>query len=279
MMSGAKQTLLVVGCGNMGSAIAIGASRRGDLQVIGLDPDIERAAKLLSPCPDVALIADVAELGETKPACVVLATKPALVASTLMTASGRFTHALVISIAAGVTLSVISSALPSNKRLVRAMPNLPAQVGAGMTVAYADPNSLSPADRTETAVLFEALGRFLWLDSEGLVDAATAISGSGPGFVFAFAEYLAKGGEAVGLAPAVAAELARQTIIGAGRLMAADDRTPSELKAAVASPGGTTQAGLAVLEADNGLPACMLAATSAAAKRANELSYAPAQQQ
>jgi pyrroline-5-carboxylate reductase len=145
-----------------------------------------------------------------------------------------------------------------------------------MTVGYADPKGPSPADREETTALFEALGRFLWLDSESEVDAATAISGSGPGFVFAFTEYLAKGGEAVGLAPGVAAELARQTVIGAGRLMATDKRSPSELKAAVASPGGTTQAGLAVLEADDGLPACVLAATSAPATRANELSYAPA---
>jgi pyrroline-5-carboxylate reductase len=235
------------------------------------------AAKLL-PSADVALIRDIAELGRTKPDCVVLATKPALVPPTLTAARDRIDDALVISIAAGVTLSVIASALPGNKRLVRAMPNLPAQVGAGMTVGYADPNGLLPADREETASLFEALGRFLWLDSENEVDAATAISGSGPGFVFAFAEYLAKGGEALGLAPTVAAELARQTVVGAGRLLAVDGRSPSELKAAVASPGGTTQAGLAVLEAADGLPACVLAATSAAAKRANELSYAPAQQ-
>lgn len=207
-----------------------------------------------------------------------LATKPALVASTLTAARDRIDDALVISIAAGIPLSSITSALPGNKRLVRAMPNLPAQVGAGMTVGYADPNGLSPADREETASLFEALGRFLWLASENEVDAATAISGSGPGFVFAFAEYLAKGGEAVGLSPEVAAELARQTIIGAGQLLAVDGRPPFKLKAAVASPGGTTQAGLAVLEATDGLPACVLAATSAAAKRANELSYAPAQQ-
>lgn len=278
-MAGTERTLLVIGCGTMGAAIAAGASRRGDLHIIGLDPDVERAAKLLSSSPEVALIRDIAELGGAKPDFVVLATKPGLVLPTLAAARDCIDDALVISIAAGVNLSVIASALPGSKRLVRAMPNLPAQAGAGMTVGYADPIGLSPSDREETVALFEAVGRFLWMGSESDVDAATAISGSGPGFVFAFAEYLAKGGEALGLTPEVAAELARQTVIGAGRLMAMDHRSPSELKAAVASPGGTTQAGLAVLEADNGLPACLLAATSAAAKRANELSYAPAQPQ
>jgi pyrroline-5-carboxylate reductase len=111
-MPGTKRTLLVVGCGNMGAAIAAGASRRGDLRLIGLDPDIERAGKLRSSCPDITPIGDIAELGERRPDRVVLAMKPALVPSTLTAARNRIADALVISIAAGVPL-------PSSRRPFR----------------------------------------------------------------------------------------------------------------------------------------------------------------
>jgi pyrroline-5-carboxylate reductase len=274
-MVGDKKTLLVIGCGNMGAAIAAGAVVRADTQVIGLDPNIERARELLSASPGLELIADVRELGDRKPDQVILATKPASIPSVLESASEWIGNSLIISIAAGVPISALSAVLPHNKRLVRVMPNLPAQVRAGMMVGYCNAGALVPTDEAATVALFQALGRFQWLRSEHEIDIATAISGSGPGYLFAFAEQLTRAGEKLGLASEVAEELARQTLVGAGRLLELDSRTASDLKAAVTSPGGTTQAGLSVLESEAGLPFCVSAATAAAAKRARELSHAP----
>lgn len=172
---------------------------------------------------------------------------------------------------AGKTLANIRERLPEAGPIVRAMPNTPASVGRGVTAAFAE----RPLNATQTAwteTLFKAVGGFHWLDREKLIDAVTAISGSGPAYVFALVEALAHSGAALGLPQATARGLARATIEGAGELLHREpELSPTTLRQNVTSPGGTTAAALAVLQGDAGLDALMREATAAAFRRAGEL--------
>jgi pyrroline-5-carboxylate reductase len=264
-----RLTVAIVGCGNMGAAILASASERlPGYDFVAVDPDLEKAGKLL---PDGVRVRLAREFDERIHAdCVILAVKPQALPEVLAGIHDRLAGKLVVSIAAGVGERALAGMLPPGTRLVRAMPNLAAMVGAAMTVGFA--RELSASDRVVCAEVFSSVGRFAWVDTEEQVDAATAVSGSGPGYVFAFLEHLATAGEALGLSPDLAAILARQTLVGAGRVLASDDRSAHELKVAVTSPGGTTQAGLAILEAPEAFPDCLSRATKAAFDRALELS-------
>lgn len=274
--SHSQPVLLVIGCGNMGSAILSGASRcLSGFTLLGLDPKADAAMARLPPGSPVHIAPTASAIAEESLAAVVLAVKPQVVQAVLNQLAPLLHDALVISIAAGASLEALRAALPGHQRLVRAMPNLPASVGAGMTVAFAEPGPLTDQDKALVVQLFEATGVFAWLDTETQIDAATAVSGSGPGYLFAFAEHLAASGEALGLDADTAALLARQTLIGAGRLLAHDDRPAPTLKAAVTSPGGTTQAGLSVFEAPLAFPACIDATVRAAFLRARALAALP----
>ncbi len=179
------------------------------------------------------------------PDIIVLAVKPQVWwAATEALATRARADTLIVSIMAGITLSALGDRWP-DAILARAMPNTPARHGRGITGTFLHHDDAGKRARVEA--LFAPAGAVVWLDRESDFDALTAVSGSGPGYVFAFIEALAAAAEAAGLAPDLAARLARATVTGAAALADADDRSPAALREAVTSPNGTTAAGLAVL--------------------------------
>ncbi|MFC5302756.1 pyrroline-5-carboxylate reductase [Azospira restricta] len=267
-----KNNALIVGCGNMGAALAAGYARaHPDARVLAVDADPARARALLPAASPVAVCASPAELAGFRPDLVVLALKPQLLGEALAAYRPLCAGALVVSIAAGSALSRLRELLGGHRRLARAMPNLAVAAGAGMTTLYGP--GLDAADAALCEALFAAVGDAAWVDDEAQIDAATAVAGSGPAYFFALVEQLAAAGAAAGLPPALAERLARRTCIGAAALLAADTRAAGALKAAVCSPRGTTEAGLAALEG-GGLAPAVAAAVAAAHRRAHELAAA-----
>lgn len=262
-------SLTLVGAGKMG-----GAMLQGWLK-LGLDP---KRAFVVEPYPSEELKALCAATGVSLNGApriadvVVLATKPQMLdsaAETLKPLVGAQT--LVVSILAGKTIANVAARVPQAKALIRAMPNTPAAVGRGITGVYATP-AVSAAQREIATSLLSSIGRVEWLEDEAQIDMVTAVSGSGPAYVFYLAECLAKAGEAAGLPAELAARLARATVEGAGELMFQEAQAaPSQLRINVTSPGGTTAAALGVLMADDGLAPLMTQAVAAAKRRAEEL--------
>ena len=206
------------------------------------------------------------------PDVVLVALKPQTTDANLP-AYRRFARALFVSIAAGKTLGAFARLLGADTAVVRTIPNTPAQLGRGITVACANAH-VGAAQRALAQELLEAVGEVGWVEDEALIDAATAVSGSGPAYVFLLAECLAAAGAAQGLPPALAARLARVTVAGAGELLHRSSEAPEALRAAVTSPAGTTAAALAILMADAGLRDLMIRAVAAATKRSQELASA-----
>jgi pyrroline-5-carboxylate reductase len=179
---------------------------------------------------------------------------------------------LIVSILAGKTIANVAARFPGAKAIVRAMPNLPAAVGRGMSVLAANA-AATPAQRAQAEALLGAVGQAEWLATEDLIDAATAVSGSGPAYVFYLAEVLAQAGEGAGLPAGLSARLARATVEGAGELLFQNPaNTAAELREYVTSPGGTTAAALEVLMAREGLAPLIERAVKAAKARAAALS-------
>jgi pyrroline-5-carboxylate reductase len=178
---------------------------------------------------------------------------------------------VVLSIAAGRTLASLGLLLPPDTAIVRAMPNTAASVGRSVTVASANP-AVTPDQALECNMLLEAVGEVVWIEDEGLMDAVTAVSGSGPAYVFLLAECLAEAGRAAGLDAELSRRLARATIEGAGELLRRSDLSPQELREKVTSPNGTTAAALEVLMGKDGLQDLLARAVAAAARRSKELS-------
>jgi pyrroline-5-carboxylate reductase len=206
------------------------------------------------------------------PAVIVLAVKPQImdeVVPTLGASLGPST--VVLSIAAGRTLANLAARLPSGTAIVRAMPNTPAAIEQGMTVACANPE-VTRDQALSCNMLLEAVGEVIWLDDESLMDAVTAVSGSGPAYVFLLAECLTEAGIDQGLEPDLAARLARATLAGAAELLRRSDLSPAELRQNVTSRKGTTAAALEVLMGKDGLADLLKRAVAAAAKRSHELS-------
>jgi pyrroline-5-carboxylate reductase len=226
-------------------------------------PDITALARRglrLNPSADV--------VGEV--AAVVVAVKPQ-VAPEVLPALAPFVGAatVVVSIMAGRPLKFLAGALP-RAPLVRAMPNTPAAIGRGITVVV--PNArVSEPQRALVQVLLSAVGAVEWIADEALMDAVTALSGSGPAYVFLLAETMAQAGVAAGLPPALAANLARATVAGAGELLHRSPLDAAKLRQNVTSPGGTTAAALDVLMAKDGLERLMTRAIAAATERSREL--------
>jgi pyrroline-5-carboxylate reductase len=263
-------SILLLGGGRMGGALLRGWLASGTpaagIAVIDVAPSDELRAEAaskgfaLNPPLD-GVTADT----------VVVAVKPQKVTEicdivTAVAAPGS----LLVSIMAGKTLADLAGLFPATSRIIRAMPNLPAAVGRGMTVAVASPDC-SPADRTRAERLLAATGAFEWLPDEALIDAATGLSGSGPAYVFYFTECLTEAGVRLGLAPELAARLARATVEGSGAMLEAGTATPERLRADVTSPAGTTEAALRVLMADGVLADLVGRTVAAAARRAREL--------
>jgi pyrroline-5-carboxylate reductase len=172
---------------------------------------------------------------------------------------------------AGKTIGDIEARLPNARNIVRVMPNTPAAVGRGAAAGAAN-GGVTPLQRAWTERLMRAVGMFDWLADESLIDAVTALSGSGPAYVFAMVEAMAKAGEAVGLPADLAMRLARATVEGAGELLYREPEvSAAQLRINVTSPAGTTAAALEVLQAPDGLGALMTRAAAAAHRRAGEL--------
>jgi pyrroline-5-carboxylate reductase len=203
-------------------------------------------------------------------ATIVLAVKPQVAADVMPSVAAMTGSAtLVLSIMAGKTLAFLQSGLPRTA-IVRAMPNTPASIGRGITVAV--PNALVTAEqRIRAQHLLAASGAVEWISDEGLMDAVTAVSGSGPAYVFLLAEALAEAGVAAGLPEALAARLARDTVSGAGELPHRSPLDPATLRKNVTSPGGTTAAALEILMASDGLDPLMRQAVAAAIERSRDL--------
>lgn len=264
-------SLVLVGAGKMG-----GAMLQGWLKV-GMDP---RAIAILEPRPSEEMAAlcsaqDIA-LNPPKPAAgaevVVLATKPQVLDEAAAAVDRLLgPRTLLVSILAGKTIGDLRSRLPGARAIVRAMPNLPAGIGRGATGAAASPE-VEESQRRLADVLLRSVGIVEWLPSETLVDAVTAVSGSGPAYVFHLVECLAAAGAEAGLPKDLAERLARATVTGAGELLFQTEETPARLRENVTSPGGTTAAALEILMAQpGGLADLMREAVAAAKKRAEEL--------
>lgn len=238
----------------------------------GLDP---RRTTIVDPVPARPIVDLCTERGialnPTDPepgAVLVLGIKPQgldTAAPGLDRLIGRDT--LLVSILAGKTVADLRGRLPRARAIVRAMPNLPASIGRGATGACASPE-VTPAQRAAAEALLAANGAVAWLTDEAQIDAVTAVSGSGPAYVFLLAETLAEAGIAAGLEPEVARSLARATVAGAGALLDASPAEAAELRRNVTSPGGTTAAALEVLMRPDGLGALMREAVAAARRRA-----------
>ena len=274
MNGGASDPILLVGCGKMGGALVKGWRARGIAADRILIVEPSEAARTAAATLGVAVRAEPPAADPARPlAAVVLAVKPqvmgavaplyrALVAPTT----------LVLSIAAGTTTATLKTHLGAGAAVVRAMPNTPAAVGRGMTVLFAA-DGVTQAQMNLAAELMAAVGEVRRVDREALMDPVTAVSGSGPAYVFHMIEALAAAGVEAGLDPALAADLARATVIGSGELARLSSDPPAKLRADVTSPGGTTEAALKVLMAEpGGLKELMTRAVAAAAQRSKELS-------
>jgi len=256
-------TLVLVGAGKMGGAMLEG------WLALGLDPN---KIAILEPKPSAEIAARGVRLNPASikdASVIVIAIKPqdaAIVVPTLKPLANATT--LVVSVMAGKTLGFLESALPA--AIVRAMPNTPAAIGRGITVAV--PNAKVTQDQRALAdTLLGAVGAVEWVEDESLLDAVTAVSGSGPAYVFLLAESLARAGAAAGLPADLAARLARATVSGSGELLHRSALDAATLRANVTSPGGTTAAALGVLMAGDGLDPLMEKAVAAATKRSKEL--------
>lgn len=215
----------------------------------------------------VGAVTSNAEVAAAAP-IVVLAVKPQHARAVLSEVRSQLTGKLAISIVAGLTLKALTDVVPE-ARWVRAMPNTPALVQAGMTVVC-PAAGIGPADRKHALDIFRAVGRAVEIEQETLLDAVTGLSGSGPAYVFLFLEALADGGVQAGLPRGLAMELAIQTVLGSAKLAQETARHPGELKDQVASPGGTTIAGIAALERA-AFRSAVMQAVDAATARAKEL--------
>ncbi|MEJ6783983.1 pyrroline-5-carboxylate reductase [Aminobacter sp. Piv2-1] len=270
-MTLASSRMLFIGCGNMGAAIINGiAERHPNVEIVAVDPSVDRARSLLKR-PELVLLRQTLPASEAERFDVVLlAIKPQMLSQSVDEIV-RFTEgALVVSIMAGITTPALRTKLRTD-RVIRTMPNLAAEIGYSMTVGFADADLVSKDDRILASELLACIGRVEWLSSESDIDRATAISGSGPGFVFAIAEDLISAAIAEGLAPEVADTLVRQMLLGSARLLVSSTKPPSSLKVAVTSPKGTTEAGLSVLQHEKTLALLLARAVRAAHERAREL--------
>lgn len=265
----AQRRILLVGFGNMGQALARGWLEHGQDAALVTVVDPSEGARTAARALGLAA-------SETPPAAaadvVLLAIKPdQLAAAATHARSGLARDGVVLSIAAGKTLSQVTSLTGADSAVVRAMPNTPAAIGRGVTVLCAG-EAVNDGHRDACAELMSAVGSVEWVEDEALMDAVTAVSGSGPAYVFLLIECLAEAGRRVGLPSDLAARLATATVAGAGEYAARAEQDAAELRRRVTSPQGTTQAALERLMAEDGLAALMRDAVAAATRRSRKLS-------
>lgn len=263
--------LLLVGAGNMGGALLTGWLSQG------LDP---KRVAVQDPAPPPAMAALLAAHGIVSaplitppraPAVILVAVKPQVM-DTVFPPIARHVgpQTVVLSVAAGRTIAGFEAHLPAGTAVVRSIPNTPASVGRGITAAVGN-GHVTGQQKALCQALLEAVGAVVWLEREDHIDLATAVSGSGPAYVFLLAECLAEAGRKAGLPEATAAALARWTVAGAGELLHRSDLPADQLRRNVTSPNGTTHAALQVLMGEGGLQPIMDEAIAAAARRSREL--------
>ena len=258
--------ILLVGFGKMGGAMLAGWRERGLSPTVAVDPMQPPA-----PGPEVTVVANAAAIpAGFAPAAVVLAVKPQNAAETIPLYARYRGSAVVLSIMAGRTLAGIHTLLGDGAAIVRAMPNTPAAVRQGITVACADAG-VTTAQRALCDTLLTAIGEVAWVDDEGLLDPVTAVSGGGPAYVFLLAELLEQAAIEQGIPADLARLMARQTVSGSGALLAASSEDAAVLRRNVTSPGGTTERALAVMMADDAWPRAISRAIAAATARSREL--------
>jgi pyrroline-5-carboxylate reductase len=265
--------LLLAGAGKMGGALLEGLMAQGlpAGQIIVQEPSPSAGSAEFLKRAGIRCEAMITALDEA-PSVIIAAVKPQVMEDVLPPlAKLAGPRTIVLSIAAGKTLASFERHLPAGTSVVRAMPNTPAQVGRGVTACVA--NAATSAEQRATATaLLSSVGSVVWLEEEADMDAVTAVSGSGPAYVFLVAECLADAGRAAGLSPELAATLARATVAGAGELLYRSDLDAATLRRNVTSPGGTTAAALEVLMGKPGLEDLMRDAVAAAVRRSRELS-------
>jgi pyrroline-5-carboxylate reductase len=262
-------TLVLVGAGKMGGAMLEG------WLALGLDP-AKVAILEPKPAPEIAALKarglriNPAPASITDAAVIILAVKPQVAAEVVPPFKALVRPGIVaVSVMAGKTIAFLEGAL-GDIAIVRSIPNTPAAIGRGITVAV--PNAkVTAAQRTLAHALLSSIGAVEWVDDEALIDTATAVSGSGPAYVFLLAESLARAGAAAGLPADLAARLARATVAGSGELLHRSPLEAATLRQNVTSPNGTTAAALAILMAADGLDPMMEKAVAAATKRSREL--------
>ena len=257
--------LLLVGCGKMGGAMLAGWHERGLSQAVIVDP-------FLAAAPGGATL--VREPGAIPagfmPAAVVLAIKPQEAATTLPHYARFAGQAVFVSVMAGKNVVGMQALLGAGAAVVRAMPNTPAAVRQGFTVACAAPG-VTAAQRALADTLLGATGEIAWVDQEALLDPVTAVSGGGPAYVFLLAELLEKAAVEQGIPADLARRMARSTVAGSGALLAASAEDAAQLRKNVTSPKGTTERALAVLMDESGWPDHISRAIAAATARSREL--------
>ncbi len=263
-----KPNVLLVGCGKMGGALL------HRWQQLGLYEDI----CIIEPSPIALLaekqVADFAAIPATfKPSIIVMAVKPQVLGSvTAQYKAFAEMGAMMLSIAAGKPISFFEKELGSTSAVIRAMPNTPAAIGEGITVACANA-AATDEQKTQAAALLSAVGDVLWVEDEKLLNPVTALSGSGPAYLFLLIEVLTEAGKKIGLEAGMAEKLARQTVIGSAALARESSEVPAgKLRENVTSPNGTTAAALSVLMAKPGMQEIFDKALAAATLRAEELS-------
>lgn len=267
--------LVLVGAGKMGGAMLQGWLSKGLAEgaVHVIDPGLNdnQRAELQG---QGAVVHDSADDVPT-PGLLMLAVKPQMMGKVLPGLAGfsdrsDATGMIVLSVAAGITIATLTKTFGNEALVIRSMPNTPALVGRGVTGLFPS-REMTPPQKDFIAELLEAIGKAVWVDSEEAINAVTAVSGSGPAYVFHLVEAMAQAGKALGLPEDVAMILARETVSGAGELLHQSSDSAETLRVNVTSPKGTTAAGLDVLMAPDGLPLLIEKTVRAAHKRAIEL--------
>jgi pyrroline-5-carboxylate reductase len=261
--------LLLLGAGKMGFAMLEGWLKRGlaPRKIIVVEPQPSNAVKALTRRG-----LKLNPKGKAPAAAaIVIAVKPQSAPEAVPAIRGYAGKGtLVLSIMAGRTIRFLETALPAGTAIVRAMPNTPAAIGRGITVVVPNAN-VSARQRKQAGGLLSAIGSVEWASDESVMNAVTAVSGSGPAYVFLLAEAMTKAGIAAGLPAALAAKLARETVAGSGELLHRSEFDPATLRQNVTSPGGTTAAALDVLMGPGGFDEILTKAIAAATRRGREL--------
>jgi len=264
-----RGTLVLVGAGKMGSAMLDGWLARGldPKKIIVIEPQPVKAVKALARRGVKLNPKDKVRSASA----IVIAVKPQS-APEAVPPLARFIDktTLVLSIMAGRTIGFLEKSLPSGTAIVRAMPNTPAAIGRGISVAVANAK-ISTRQRKQASDLLAAIGKVEWVDDEALMDAVTALSGSGPAYIFLLAECMARAGVAAGLPKELATRLARETVTGSAELLHRSDLDAATLRQNVTSPGGTTAAALEVLMGPGGFDQLLTQAIAAATRRSRDL--------